>query len=1303
MAKQQAQDTSASGFVPVCSIGASAGGVEVLQNLFRLLPGDLGLAYVVVVHLSPDRPSALHAILAACTPMPVYQVQDGPILQANCVYVIAPDSELVIDGDHVRSRPFTDPRGHRAPIDMFFRSVAAARGDGIAVVLTGAGADGAVGVRAIKEAGGIVMVQEPSEAGFPSMPQHAIATGVADIVAPLARLAERIGTAACSKEAVRSLDEDGTANDLRLIIGFLRARTGHDFSGYKRATVMRRVMRRMVVCQTERLEDYARHLRATPEEAKALFADLLISVTMFFRDPSAYVALCRIAIRPVLDSISEGQGGDGFRAWVAGCATGEEAYSVAIVILEAAEELGVQIPVQIFATDLDEGALATAREGRYPRSIEADVSAERLRRFFVDEGTHYRIGRRVRDLVLFANHSVLREPPFMRLDLVSCRNVLIYLERALQQHVCSVFHYGLKSGRYLFLGSAETADTGRNQFSAVDRDARVYEANLVDATVVPVLTAPSQSDPNHPPAVELRLLPARFESAGILQANHVAALEASAPPSALVDADYTVLHLSPTAGRFILLSAGPLSGRLPTIVRPELRLDLGLALDRVFSTRQPTISRLIETRFENEIHRVLVHVVPVPTGEGAAPRALVYFLDSGLGRVADPEEGPPPQDELLHLHDALKAAQEAALAGRIGHEAALQELRASNEELQSLNEEYRSTAEELETSKEELQSINEELHTVNAELKNKLFVLSAAHDDLQNLTSSSEIGTLFLDGSLRIRMFTPRVADLINVTQADIGRPVTDFSHRLAYDGLERDVRQVLQDLAPSEQVVRGVDDRWFMVRLRPYRTFDGRIEGAVVTFDDITARHEAESRLRQSEERLRTFGEASQEALWVRDAGTFQWEYLTPAFETIYGLDRATALAGDNLMGWVELVVPEDRERALASLRRVRDGEWVTFEYRIRRPVDGSVRWLRDTDFPIRDDEGRVHRIGGVCRDITDLKAFEVALTHSEGRLRTLVEGVPHLVWRAIDSGDWTWASPQWTAYTGCTEPDSRRRGWLGTIHPEDRDRVTAAWNDARRTGGLELEYRIRRASDGTYRWFQNRATPLRDEAGKLLEWLGTSTDIDDLRRLQTGQALLVAELQHRTRNLIAVVQAIASDTLEETGPTGSFHLALSDRLSALSRVQELLSRSEAKPITIDTLVRLELDALGAGSFHERVTVVGSDVVLRSSSVQTLALALHELATNARKYGALSHERGHLEVRWREQTDDGETRLALEWIETGLEHAPARPALAGRDSGYGRELIEKALPHALDARTSYVLTASGVRCTIDVAVRSTA
>lgn len=424
-------------FVPVCAIGASAGGVAALQSLFKRLPSDLGLAYVVILHLSPDEPSSLDEVLSSCTRMPVHQIEDAPTLKPDCVFVIPPDRELVIDGDTIAARPFSEPRGKRAPIDMFFRSVAVVRGDGVAIVLSGAGSDGALGVAAIKEAGGVILVQEPAEATFSSMPQSAIATGVADFVAPISRLAERLAEVARSKEAVRSLDMAGAANDLRRIVALLRSRTGHDFSAYKRATVMRRVIRRMQVCRTDTLADYADYLLTTPEEAKNLFSDLLISVTTFFRDEHAFEALARQAIKPLVEGIDEAAD-ETIRVWVVGCATGEEAYSIAILLHEELVKHSVKAPFQIFATDLDEAALATAREGRYPRAIEADVTEERLARFFINEGTHFRVRKELRESVLFAKHSILKEPPFMRLDLITCRNLLIYLERSLQAQVCSI-------------------------------------------------------------------------------------------------------------------------------------------------------------------------------------------------------------------------------------------------------------------------------------------------------------------------------------------------------------------------------------------------------------------------------------------------------------------------------------------------------------------------------------------------------------------------------------------------------------------------------------------------------------------------------------------------------------------------------------------------------------------------------------------------------------------------------------------------------------------------------------------------
>ena len=837
----------ATGRVPICAIGASAGGVQALRSLFRQLPPDLGLAYVVIVHLAPEQPRMLAEILAACTEMDVHQVTDTPELRPNCVYVIPPDRELVIAGNNVHAREFSEQRGHRAPVDVFFRSIAAARGDGMAVVLSGSGADGSSGVRAIQEAGGVVFAQDPDDAEFGAMPQNAIATGVVSFIAPIAGLVERLVEVAKSNEAVRSLDEDGAANDLRRIVGFLQARTGHDFSNYKRATVMRRVLRRMQVCRVHSAADYAEMVRTTPEEAHELFDDLLISVTQFFRDEDAYETLAE----KVIGNLVENPGDDGVRVWSVGCATGEEAYSVGILLLEAAERRQMKVPIQIFATDLDEGALAVAREGRYPRSIEADVSQERLTRFFVDDGTHYRVRRELREIVLFASHSVLKDPPFMRLDLIACRNLLIYMERTLQEQILNLFHYGLETHGILFLGSAETADASEF-FSTLDREARIYRAIPRVRRRMPELpyggTGQAQTLPEREPERQ------RGRNRPPLE-QHAEALERAAPPSVLVDAGQQVVHLSPHAGRFIQHSAGTMSVRLAEVVRPELRIDLKMALDRAIEARLPTMTHATPTTIDGETRGVAMQVSPVPGHEGAAPQALVIFLDLGPAEQ-EPEgvtESGARGDELRRLHGELKAAREALVTSRGENETAIEDLRAANEELQSINEEYRSTSEELETSKEELQSMNEELQTVNCELKSKLESISTAHSDLQNLTAATEVGTLFVDSKLRIRMFTPPIGDLFNITEMDAGRSITHFTNRLRYDGVEEDARRVLRDLSPVESEVQSQDGRWFMMRLRPYRTVEDRIEGVVVTFVDITARLEMEQRLVESQKRYQT------------------------------------------------------------------------------------------------------------------------------------------------------------------------------------------------------------------------------------------------------------------------------------------------------------------------------------------------------------------------------------------------------------------------------------------------------------------
>lgn len=1326
-------------FVPVCAIGASAGGVTALQDLLRHVPADLGLAYVVIVHLSPDEPSSLDDVLSVRTRMPVLQVKDKTTLKPDTVYVIPPDRELVIEGDGVTARAFSQPRGHRAPIDQFFRSVAAARGDGIALILSGAGSDGSVGVRAVKEAGGVIMVQEPAEAAFPSMPQNAIATGDADFVAPLARLAERLAEVAQSKEAVRSLDMDGGANDLRRIVSFLRSRVGHDFSSYKRATVMRRVVRRMQVCRTDTFAKYADYLMSTPEEAKELLADLLISVTMFFRDPRAFEALERRAIKPLFDELDPDKD-ESIRVWVVGCATGEEAYGVAMLLNEEAMRRKMAVQIQIFATDLDDGALATAREGRFPKTIEADVSEERLTRFFIDEGTHYQVRKELRDSVLFATHSVIKEPPFMRLDLITCRNLLIYLERSLQTQLCSIFHYGLKPERYLFLGSAETADAATDLFAPVDREARIYCARPNVHRTLPILpqfAAPERlngSDAAQPP---------RFERAELPAALHVAALERRAPASALVDRGHNVLHLSSNVGRFIVHPAGPVSHQLPAIVRPELRLDLGLALTRALDRDEPTLTHPAVVDFNGDRRRVVMQVVPAHEGE----QALVFFLDGGSipGRSEPEATADDQSEEVRRVNAELKAAQEALVASRRGHETAMQELRATNEELQSINEEYRSTAEELETSKEELQSINEELHTVNAELKSKLSSISVAHSDLQNLTGATEIGTLFLDADLRIKMFTPPIADLFNIARTDIGRTVTSFTHHLEYDRLEADARRVLKDLASIENEVRTRTGLWYAMRLRPYRTIEDRIDGVVVTFVDVTTRRKAEAVLQESETRqtfLLKLSDALRPLAKPADIQTHAARVLGEHlgvdgvlyWETELDDDQSLVSAGGYAKG--PTTIPK-RIRAGSFGTHVREAQIANRTFAVS-DVKGD-RALSETELagyeaigvrafiavPLVKEGAFVATLGVYDAHAHDWTNGEIALAEetaertwaalerahaeaksreSEARFQQFAEASSDGLWiRNAEDLRFEFVSLAFQKVYGRDRDslvdDENVGGWIDLIDPEDRELTLAMLKKVAAGERVQFEFRVERP-DGETRWIQNTDFPLLDAEGKVQRIGGIAHDITEEKATAARMEVLVAELQHRTRNLLGVVRALMDQSLSEHATFEDLKESIHSRLGALGRVNGLLSRlKDGDRIPFDELIDVELTAVAGGNKDRQVTFEGpKGVRLRSATVQTLALAFHELATNAVKYGALSTSGGRLAVTWRSARETGKKRwLFIDWKETGVQVDLEASASSG--GGYGRRLIEEALPYQLGAEVEYRLTAEGLVCSISLPV----
>jgi two-component system CheB/CheR fusion protein len=970
----------------VVGLGASAGGVRALQEFFRRTTAETGAAYVVVLHLSPEHESRLADVLRTAASIPVTRVTETVRVERDHVYVISPNTSLrMADGlltvsDTLRSEE------RRAPVDIFFRTLADTHGShAVCVVLSGTGPNGSNGLKRIKERGGFVIAQDPEESEHPDMPRNAIATGLVDDVLSAAEMPARL-LAFARQLGPPSRDDgperrDGGVEPLAEILTLVRLRTGQDFSHYKTATLLRRTERRRNLHQLPDLGAYVQFLRTHPEELEALQRELLISVTHFFRDVEAFAALDRNIIPRLFHNRSSH---DQVRVWVAGCATGEEAYSMAMLLAEAADHSVDPPGTQVFATDLDEAAIADAREGFYTEADVADVSPERLRRFFSREAGGYRVRRDLRETVLFAHHNVLKDPPFSHLDLVCCRNLLIYLNRPAQERLIHTFHFALRPGGYLFLGTSESPDGGGELFVTVDKTAHIYEGR----TVLPTKPLPPVSDPA---AVALRnpllvsdrphVRPSERVSSGDL---HLRMLEQFAPPSIVVSDDYQIVHISESAGQYLQMAGGEPSRDVLRLVRPELRMELRTALYRAARERVNVDVRGVGVSVDGQTRRVDIGVRPVlreddtargfllvlfspaePTSETAADACSVELRSPFEAEAAHQLE-----EELVRLKAQLRATIDQ-------YETQGEEAKASNEELQAMNEELRSAAEELETSKEELQSVNEELTTVNQELKIKIEELALTNDNFQNLINSTEIGTIFLDRSLRVRLSTPRVREVFNLLPLDVGRPLSDITSNLHYDGLTHDAELVLEHLQTIEREVETREDRWYLARVLPYRTTEERIEGVVITFQDITERRHAESRVRSSEVRLRLLLDS------LKDYAIFT---ITPA-----GLIDSWNTAAQRLFGYPEreaiglpianLYTPEDRERGVPNeeLRRADiDGKAEDERWHVRR--DGTLLLCSGVVAPLGGGERRGYV--KVARDLTATRESELALKRARTEL---------------------------------------------------------------------------------------------------------------------------------------------------------------------------------------------------------------------------------------------------------------------------------------------------------------------------------
>lgn len=1145
----------------VVGIGASAGGLSALRKLFAHLPPDSGLIFVVVVHLSPEHKSLLADLLQPSVKFPVQQVTETIALERNNVYVIPPNANLSAIDTHLRLTKLEDRRRERAPIDHFFRTLASTHdGHSIGVVLTGTGSDGTLGLREIKANGGVILVQDPNEAEFDGMPQSAIATGIVDrvltleeIAATLVRLAQMGRSATPEKPASIEPPERPL---LPKVLALLKARTDRDFTRYKPATILRRIARRMQLNYIEDFALYIDFLRDQPDEARALGDDLLITVTSFFRDPEVFEKLEK-EIVPKL--FAEKNGGDILRVWSVGCATGEEAYSVAMLLLEEASRRADPPRLQIFASDLHKRSLDGAREGLYPGDIESDVSPERLERFFRRENGGYRICKEVREIVVFAPHNLLGDPPFSRLNLITCRNLLIYLDRPVQRDVIDLFHYALLPHGYLLLGSAETTDASE-LFRTEDKKLCIYEKRNVPApeTRLPVFPLARLRT-----AGELYSKPEVLAAAVPYIAVHQNLLERFAPPSILVSPDNRLVHLSEHAGRYLVHPGGEVTSNVLRLVREELRGELQSLLQLTRDTRTPADSSAIAVRLNGHKAPVVMHVRPAPEVEQEG-FALVIFNErqplaeheNGSGYLSGVVVGNASEQRITELETELNVARQRLQTIIEEYETSQEEMKAANEEMQSTNEELRSTLEELETSKEELQSINEELQTVNQENRHKVEELSQLSSDLQNLLSATGIATLFLDRELRIMRFTPRVAEIFNVRVTDRGRPFSDLTNRLGHNQLRQEAQSVLDHLVPVEQEIQDDAGRWFLTRILPYRSADDRIEGVVISLIDITARKDIETALQKSESKYRGIFEAIDEGfcivevLFDAQGNAFDYRFLemNPAFVKQTGLANAQGktireLAPGHEAFWFEVY----GEIAM-------NGEPKRFEHQ----AEALDRWY-------------------------DVYAFRTGL-------------------------------------------------------PTER-RVAIVFKD-----------------------------------------------IGESKEAEERQALLMAELNHRVKNTLALVQSIANQTLRSTPDPARFAENFQERLQALSRTHNLLVRYSWDSAEVAEIVR---DQVRVDDQEGNISATGPFALLASQTVVALSLVLHELATNARKYGSLSVPEGRLLIRW--EVQQAERRLHMSWAEEG---GPAVQPPARR--GFGTTLIERSLSGVGGgAETRFEPT--GLRCTIQV------
>ncbi len=1028
-AMQSHNDKSLTGNSPsfLVGIGASAGGLEALEQFFKNMNPRSGLAFVVVQHLSPDYKSLMVELLSKHTQMKVIRAEDGMQIEPDCIYLIPPKKNMTI----FHGKLFLTEQDHHhiinLPIDIFFRSLAEDQGDkAIGIILSGTGSDGTLGIRAIKGNGGMVMAQDDHSAKFDGMPRSAIATGLVDYILSADKMPEELLKFVKHPLTAKEAESAGSTefeNSMGKILSIIRNNTGVDFTYYKPNTIIRRLERRITINQIDSYENYVSLLEQSLKEVNILYKELLIGVTKFFRDKESFDILEKQVIPALLKNKKEDEP---IRMWSVGCSTGEEAYSLAILLKEHMDQKGLTNDIKIFATDLDKESIEYGSMGFYPESIVADITTERLKAFFIKKDKGYQVRESIRKMVIFATHNIIKDPPFSKIDLISCRNMLIYLKPVMQKKVLSMFHFSLVKNGYLFLGSSESLGDLSKSFDAINTKWKIYafkdgfENYGQNDFLIPNLS----KNMGIPHTSEKPMLPLPHTGSHITETIYNSLIDEFIPPSVIIDEKHEIVHVCKDVNKFVKLPTGKISFDIFSLIRKELSTSVSIAVHKALKENKEIIYSDIRIKENNTFLHLNIKVKPLK--EKIKSKQLFVILFEEIKTENATEKTP---DEQIINYDTSQQIRDLELELKYTKEnlqATIEELGTSNEELQATNEELISSNEELQSTNEELQSVNEELYTVNSEYQNKIDVLTQLNNDINNLLKNTNIGTVFLDRNLLIRKYTPAVTAAINILEMDIGRPIHHISHNTFYENFIEDIENVLRTLVSKEVEIKGKKNNWFLMRILPYRTLENAIDGVVITFFDITERKKFEEQIERKNNLLISVLDNSPIANTILDKKG-KITYANHMAEKVLGLTKDEITRREfNAPKWK--ITDENGEpfpeKELPFVRVINSGK-PAFDvvHRIEWP-DGTGKTLSINGSPIFDESGNTDGVVCTLLDITEKRKLEEKIKRENDLFIRILENSPNAKLMTDRNGQITFANKLAQELLGIENAQISRKG---------------------------------------------------------------------------------------------------------------------------------------------------------------------------------------------------------------------------------------------------------------------------------------